>query len=89
VWYPWSLPVVSFIGIIFCAGAQIVSSILSGWLVWLWMHVYHADIIKDIRRTYNVVVVNKAHYWLVLTILLVNALIGTSFVQVYYRVYFV
>jgi hypothetical protein len=53
------------------------------------MHLYHADIIKDIRRTYNVVVVNKAHYWLVLTILLVNALIGTSFVQIYYRVYFV
>lgn len=35
------------------------------------------------------VVVNTAHYGLVLNILLVNCLIGTSFVQIYYRVYFV
>jgi hypothetical protein len=71
------------------AGAQIVSSLLSGWLIWWWMHRFHADIIQSIRRTYNAVVVMRAHYWNVLTILLTNALIGTAFVQIYYRIYFV
>lgn len=41
------------------------------------------------RRKCVQVVVNTAHYGLVLNILLVNCLIGTSFVNIYYRIYFV
>lgn len=71
------------------AGAQIVSSLVSGAVVWWWMHHFHRDIIVTIRKKYNMVVVESYHYGLVLSIMLMNSLIGTSFVQTYYRVYFV
>ena len=71
------------------AAAQIVSSLLSGAGVWWFMHHYHPGIIHSLRAKYNAVVVNLTHYGLVLSILLANALIGTSFVQIYYRVYWV
>ena len=53
------------------------------------MHHFHPDIIKTIRERYNVVVVKSYHYGLVLSIMLMNSLIGTSFLQIYYRIYFV
>lgn len=46
---------------------------------------YHADVIRPLRARYNVVVVQTAHYGLILSIMLVNALIATSYVQIYYR----
>lgn len=39
-------------------------------------------------QTYNIVVVKSYHYGLVLSIMLVNSLIGTAFLQIYYRVFF-
>jgi hypothetical protein len=71
------------------AAAQIGSSLASGALTWWWMHHYHRDIIVSIRQRYNAVVVKSYHYGLVLGIMLVNSLVGTSFLQIYYRVYFV
>lgn len=53
------------------------------------MHHYHRATIVEIRAKYNAVVVQSHHYALILTIMLVNSLIGISFLSVYYRVYFV
>lgn len=71
------------------AAAQIVSSLLSGAGIWWFMHHYHPNIIRSLRAKYNAVVVDLTHYGLVLSILLANGLVGTSFVQIYYRVYWV
>jgi hypothetical protein len=71
------------------AAVQIVSTLASGACIWFWMHHYHRDAIVEIRARYNVLVVQSHHYALILTIMLVNSLIGISFLSVYYRVYFV
>jgi hypothetical protein len=70
------------------AGFQIFAVLVGGAIIWWWMHRYHRDIIVQIRERYNMVVVRAAHYGLVLCIMIVNALIATSFVQIYYRIYF-
>jgi hypothetical protein len=66
-----------------------LAALVTGATCWFWMHRYHAGIIQSLRQRYNVVVVQYAHYGLVLSIMLVNSLIATSYVQIYYRVYFV
>ena len=71
------------------AGIQIVATLASGAVIWLWMHRYHRNIIVTVRERYNAVVVQSYHYGLVLSIMLMNSLIGTSFLCIYYRVYFV
>lgn len=42
----------------------------------------------QVRAGYNEAVMNRAYYALVLGSMISNALIATSFIQVYYRVYF-
>jgi hypothetical protein len=71
------------------AVVNMLAALVTGAGCWFWMHRYHPDIIQSLRKRYNVVVVQYAHYGLVLSIMLVNSLIATSYVQVYYRVYFV
>jgi hypothetical protein len=60
----------------------------SGVFIWWWMHRYCPEIIVQIRQRYNMIVVDPAHYSLILNTMISNALIATSFVQIYYRVFF-
>lgn len=71
------------------AAIQFVSALASGALIWVWMHHYFPDIIVQVRERYNVMVVEVYHYGFILSIMLVNMLVGVSFLNVYYRVYFV
>lgn len=72
-----------------CAAVfQIIAVLVAGAIIWLWMRHYHRDILHQVRQRYNLAVVRAGHYGLILIILVSNALVATSFVQVYYRVYF-
>ena len=71
-----------------CAVAQIAALLVGGAFIWWWMHKYLPKIILDVRQRFNEIVVKPSHYGVILAVMLCNALIATSFVQVYYRVFF-
>lgn len=70
------------------AGFQIIAVLVAGAIIWMWMLHFHRDILHQVRERYNLAVVRAGHYGLILIILVSNALVATSFMQVYYRVYF-
>ena len=67
---------------------QIVAVLLGAGFIWWWMQKYFPEILKQVRESYDHMAVNRVQYALMLGIMISNALIATSFVQVYYRVFF-
>jgi hypothetical protein len=67
---------------------QIIAVLIGGAFIWWWMHRYCHPVIVQVRQHYNNIATNRVHYALVLGTMMSNALIATSFVQAYYRVFF-